>query len=239
MKKAYTILLITLIMSFCGSNAFAQFVVAKDTIRGRIDFSPRLGDFNHMTQVPNDSVFYMFPPDKEIDPWRYVDFYTPSREIKRGYIHGTKLMRIDDYDIVEVERLSSHGAIFFKNDDVRVSVTIAKVASNDTSIKQNANGSYSVNGKNARGILRGAFPKLRYQSISVTIKGKTIVLSKKMFDHLFEPEIDNMAVYYNPETSVVYIVTNNGGIEAYYSALWTVSPKGASSVYIFDPATRK
>ncbi|MFV0419040.1 MAG: hypothetical protein ACK5KT_09960 [Dysgonomonas sp.] len=239
MRKTYIILLIGITLSLYGHNAFAQFIVAQDTVRGRIDFCPRPGDFNNMTVVPNDSVFYMFPPDKEIDPWRYVDFYTPSRTIKRGYILSTNLMRVDDYDIVEVERLSSHGAISFKNDDVRVNIAVAKVTPNDTSIKQNPGGRYVVKGKYAKGIIRGSFPKLRYQSISVTIKGKTIILPKNTYEHLFEPEIDNMVVYYNAEKSIVYIVTNNGGIDAYYSALWAVSSKGASSVYIFDPTSRE
>lgn len=228
-----------MILSLYGHTAFAQFVVARDTIRGKIDFCPRPGDFNNMTIVPNDSVFYLFPPDKEIDPWRYVDFYTPSREIKRGYVLETNLMRVDDYDIVEVERLSSHGTISFKNEDVRVNIAIAKVAPNDTSIKQNTNGNYIVNGKPVKGTLRNVYPKLRYQSISVTIKGKTIVLPKSRYEHLLEPEIDNMAVYYDSEKSIVYILTNNGDTDAYYTALWAISPKGATSVYIFDPINRQ
>lgn len=239
MKKTYIILLMGFILSLYGQNAFGQFVVAQDTIRGKIDFCPRPGDFKNMTVVPNDSVFYMFPPDKEIEPWRYVDFYTPSRTIKRGYIMGTNLMRVDDYDIVEVERLSSHGSISFKNNDVRVSITVTKVTPNDTSIKQNAGGKYVVKGKYAKGVTRGSTPKLRYQSISVTIKGKVIVFPKSLYEHLLEPEIDNMVVYYNPEKSIVYIVTNSGGIDAYYSALWAVSPKGVPNAYIFDPTSRE
>lgn len=239
MKKSYIVLLMMIILSLYGDKVFAQFVVAQDTIRGRIDFCPRPGDFNNMTVVPNDSVFYLFPPDKEIEPWRYVDFYTPSREIKRGYILGNNLMRVDDYDIVEVERLSSHGTISFKNDDVRVNITVSRIAPNDPSIKQSVNGNYIVNGKPAKGATRNIYPKLRYQSISITINGKIIILPKNRYEHLFEPEIDNMAVYYNPEKSIVYILTNNGGTDAYYTALWTISPKGATSVYIFDPTSRE
>jgi len=227
------------VLGFYGQNVFAQFVVAQDTIRGRIDFCPRPGDFNNVTIVPNDSVFYMFPPDKQIDPWRYVDFYTPQRTIRSGYIQGTTLMRIDDYDIVEVERLSSHGTISFKSDEVKVNIAIANITSKDTSIKQNSHGGYTVNGKLAKGVKRWATPKLRYQSMSVTIKGKTIVFPRNVYEHLLEPEIDNMVVYYNPEKSIVYIVTNNGGLDAYYNALWAVSPKGVSNVYIFDPAVRQ
>lgn len=239
MKKNYIILLISFILSLYGHNMFAQFVVAYDTIRGRIDFCPRPGDLKNAVEVPNDSVFYMFPPDKEIDPWRYVDFYTPSRTIERGYILGTNLMRIDDYEIVEVERLYSHGAIAFKNDDIRINIAVSKVSPDDKSIKHNLSGSYTVNGKLAKGVKQGIFPKLRYQSISVIIKGKVIALPKNIYEHLFEPEIDNMVVYYNSEKSIVYIVTNNGGIDSYYSALFTVSLQQKPSVYIFDPKSRE
>lgn len=239
MKKIYTTLLAISILSLCCLDASAQFTVALDTIRGRIDFCPRPGDINNATVVPNDSIFYLYPAHKEIDPWRYVDFYTPSRVAKRGYILGTKLMRVEDYDIIEVEKLSSHGTISFKNDDVRINISVANVTSNDHSIKQSANGGYIVNGKAAKGLTRWASPKLRYQSISVTIKGKTITFPKSVFEHLLEPEIENMVVHYNPEKSIVYIIVNNGGIEAYYSALWMVTQQGVSNPYIFDPISKK
>ena len=238
MKKTYTILLMLFFLSAFAYNASAQFVVAQDTIRGRIDFSPRLGDLNNTTIVPNDSVFYMFPPTPETDPWRYVDYYLPSRDTKSGYIQGTKLMRVDDYDIVEVERLSSHGTISFKNDNVRVHIAVANVTSKDTSVKLGNNGGYTVNGKSAKGTSRWAAPKLRYQSISVTIKGKNIIFPKKVYEYLFEPEIDNMVVYYNEPKDIVYIVANNGSANNYYQAMWQVSPRGVANVYIFDPSTK-
>lgn len=239
MKRTSSIIILLFALVLYGQNVFSQFVVAKDTIRGQIDFCPRPGDFTGATNVPNDSVFYLFPPDLEMDPWRYVDFYTPSRTIKSGYIRGNNLMRIDDYDMVEVERLSSHGTVTFRNDDVRVQVGIAVVNRNDAGIKQDFYGNYSVNGKEIKGVTKGSYPKFKYQAMSVTIKGRTITLPKKLFENLMNPEITDMAVYYNEEKSIVYIVANNGGTDAYYNALWAVSPKGASSVYIFDPANRK
>jgi hypothetical protein len=239
MKHIYVTLLTVLALSFYSTEASAQFIVAQDTIRGSVDFSPRLGDLNNSINVPNDSVFYMFPVDVATEPWRYVDYYLPSRTTKSGYIRDRKLMRIDDYDMIEVERLSSHGAITFKNDDVRVSITISPVTAKDTAIKKNASGNgYTVNGKPAKGVARGQSPQLKYQSISVTIKGRNIVFPKSVYEHLLDPEIDNMAVYYNADKSIVYISANNGGTAAYYNALWSVSPKGVANVYIFDPAEK-
>ncbi len=82
-------------------------------------------------------------------------------------------------------------------------------------------------------------PKLKYQSISVSIKGKNIIFPKKVYEHLLEPEIDNMAVYYNATKKTVYIMANNGGMAAPYNVLWVVSPpKGAANVYVFDPMTK-
>ncbi|MDR2955754.1 MAG: hypothetical protein LBV43_11800 [Prevotella sp.] len=239
MKRIFTILSILAISLFYSHNLSAQFIVAKDTIRGRIDFTPRLGDLDKAIPIPNDSVFYMFPPDREIDPWRNVDYYMPNRNIISGYIMGTKFMRVDDYDVIEVEKLSSHGTVSFKNEDVRILIAVANITSKDTSIKQDNFGGYTVNGKQAKGIVRHTAPKLRYQSISVTIKGKSIPIPKKVYEHLLEPEIENMVVYYNPEKTIVYIVVNNGGLDAFYQALWAVSPNGVSNPYIFDPALLK
>lgn len=236
MRQTFIILLTISLSSICAIESHAQFVVAQDTIRGRIDFCTRPGDLNNSTIIPNDSVFFLFPPDLDIDPWRYVDFYLPNRQIRRGYIRGNDLMRVDDYDVVEVERLSSHGNIFFKSDDVRVNISVASVTSRDKAPEQYSDGKFYLNGKRARGISQWGTPRLKYQSMTVTIKGRTITLPKKVYEHLFEPEIDNMIVYFNPKREIVYIVTNNGGTKNYYNAMWAVSPRGAANVYVFDPA---
>ncbi len=233
MKRVYKLLSIIAVLSLFSSAMQAQFVVASDSIKGQIEFCPRPGDLTNSTLVPNDSVFYMYPPDLEIDPWRYVDFYTSSRKTQRGYIRGTQLMRIDDYELIDVERLSAHGSVSFNEKDVKVNVSVTPIRSN-TSIKQTDKG-YIVNGKLAKGVAKGQSPSLKYQSISVTIKGRTIALPKKLYEHLLEPEIDNMVVYYNPQKKIVYILANNGGIDAYYNVLWAVSHKGTANVYVFDP----
>lgn len=237
MKRTYTILLTILILFLYKQDIFAQFVVAQDTLKGSIDFTPRLGDLTHRILVPNDSVFYMYPADLEIDPWRYVDYYTPSRTIERGYIRGRNLMRVDDYEMIEVEKLSANGSVSFRDKDVRVNVSVASVNPKNTAMVQRGKG-YVINGKPVMGIGKNESPKLKYQSISVTIKGRSIVFPKKVYEHLLEPEIDNMAVYYNAAKQTVYIMANNGGTAAPYNVLWVVSPKGVTNVYVFDPMTK-
>lgn len=236
MKKTYTILLISFLLSVCAQSTYAQFVLAQDTIRGRIDFTPRLGDMNNAVEIPNDSVFYMLPIDQSTDPWRQVYRYMPDRSVQRGYIQATKRMRVDDYDIVEVERLSAHGYISFKNSDVRIVVSVAPVGA---AAKQGTDGTYRVNGKIARGVAKWATPRLQYKSITVSIKGRNIPVPKKLYEHLLEPDIEDMVVYYNPRKQTVYMQVNNGGTKAYYTALFTVSVRGATSPYIFDPSMNK
>jgi len=235
MKRFYLIISIAILSFLYAGDTYAQFVVAQDTIRGKIDFCPRLGDFTARIEVPNDSVFYLFPPDKEIDPWRYVGYYQPTREIKRGYVKSTVLMRIDDYEMIDVEKLSANGNIIFREDDVRVNVTVAKIPENGK-IHTDAvkTGKYIINGKVAKGVSKNKKPELRYQSVTVSIKGNLITIPKKLYEHLLEPEIDNMAVYYNKSKKTVYIVARNGDEDAYYEALWVVSPKGAANVYIHE-----
>lgn len=239
MKKSYTILLTIFILLIYGQNLSAQFVVAQDTIRGEIDFCPRPSDLNNAVQVPNDSVFYLYPVDLEMDPWRSVVFYNTDRTTTKGYIRGTDFMRVDDYDIVEVGRLSAHGTIFFQNDDVRVDIAVAKIPDNDASIKKDNQGDFYINGKRAKGIAYWGSPKVRYQSISATIKGKKINFPKRVYEHLLNPEIDNMVVYHNPKKDTVYIIVDNGGNDAFYRAMWIVTPKGVSNVYIVDPNVKR
>lgn len=235
MKKNYPILLILIALLSCNLDSFAQFIIAQDTIRKTVDFCPRPSDFNNATLIPNDSVFYLYPPDLEIDPWRYVELYNPDRSIQKGYIRGTDFMRIDDYEIVEVGKISAYGNVFFKNEDIRVDISVSMIALNDKSIKQDIYGNYTVNNKIARGVNNKVPPKLRYQSISVIIKGKKIIFPQRVHEHLLNPELDNMVVYYNPESSTVYIIADNGGVDAFYSAMWAVSPEGVPNVYIHEP----
>lgn len=239
MKRIYTVLLVSFILSMCAQKANAQFVVAQDTIRGRIDFCPRLGDLHNAVEIPNDSVFYMLPIDQSTDPWRQVYRYMPDRSVSGGYIHGRKLMRVDDYDIVEVERLSAHGSISFKNADVRVVVSVAPICPKDTSLKKGADGTYMVNGKKAYGVSRWSSPQLHYKSITVSIKGRNIPVPQKVFEHLLEPDIEDMVVYYNPRKQIVYMQVNNGGTSASYTALFTISVRGALSPYIFYPSMNR
>lgn len=235
MKRSYTILLIFITLFLYRLDSFAQFILAQDTIRKTVDFCPRPSDFNNATPVPNDSVFYLYPPDLEIDPWRYVDHYNPDRSTNRGYIRGTDFIRVDDYEVVEVGKISAYGNVFFKNEDIRVDISVSKISPNNESLKRDIYGNYIINNKPAKGVNSRVPPKFHYQSISATIKGKKIVFPKKVYEHLLNPEIDNMVVYYNPEKSTVYIIADNGGIEAFYSAMWTVSQEGVSNVYIHEP----
>ncbi len=235
MKQTYTTLLVLFMLGIYQPDSHAQFVVAQDTIRGGIDFCPRPGDLNNSIQIPNDTVFYLFPPDMDIDPWRHVDMYLPNRRIIKGYIRGNDMMRVDDYDMVEVERLSSHGTVSFKDKNVKVSMSVADVSPKELANKQSPNGNYYINGKKARGIPRWGYPRLKYKSIQVSIKGRSITVPKRVYEHLFEPEIDNMAVYYNPQKEIVYIVANNGGADAYYKAMWAISMRRVANVYVFDP----
>lgn len=238
MKKLYISFLVIFITSLLVYDASAQFVVAQDTIRGRINFCARPGDLSNMEIVPNDSVFYMYPPDLEIDPWRRVDFYTPSRTIKKGYIKGTNLMRVDDYELIEDSHLSAHGMVSFKNSKIRVQIAIAKVTGKETYLKQGTDKMYYVQNKPVKGVAKGDTPKIRYQSISATIKGRNITFPANRFNFLLEPEIDNIAVYYNEAKDIVYIIANNGGTDAFYTVLWQVTPKGVSSPYVFDPSIK-
>lgn len=240
MKKTYTILLTLILIGFNTQSVFSQFVIAQDTIRGSIDFCERAGDLKNAVSIPNDSVFYMFPPDLDIDPWRYVHHYTPARDVETGYIKGTKLMRVDDYDIVEVERLSpSSNTITFKNDDIRATVTVGEMPAKNSPVKRSAGGIYTINGKEVKGATQWVSPKKQYRSISVSVNGRNIVFPKKVYENLLEPDIEDMVLYHNPKTKTVYIQANNGGRDAFYTVLWIVTPRGVSNPYIFDPALKR
>lgn len=240
MKQTYKILAVFFSLFLCGLNVSAQFVLAQDTVRGHIDFCPRLGDWTNRIEVPNGSVFYMYPPDLDIDPWRYVDLYTAPEKVRSGYIRGSDLMRVDDYDIIEVEKISSHGTVSFRGDNVKVNIAVSAINPKDVTIKkESVSNQYTVNGKIAKGVSKTQSPLLKYQSITVSIKGRAVIVPRSVYEHLLNPEIDNMVVYYDSQKQIVYISAVNSGVEVPYNALWKIPLKGKVDVYIFDFATKK
>lgn len=60
--------------------------------------------------------------------------------------------------MIEVERLSAHGSVSFRGDDVRVNVSVTPVNSKNTALEQRVRG-YLINGKPVMGVGRNESPE--------------------------------------------------------------------------------
>lgn len=233
MKRIHFILYLFLSLSFYTQSSFAQFAIVKDSIRGATNLYERTADKGQIkAAMPNGSVVYLYPRDMDILPWRYVDYYLPEGGVERGFVNGDFIEDIRELELVEVERLSAHGSITFRSDSsaVRVVVSTGNVVKGDNTISLK-DGRYMVGDKRAMGVFN-SFPTQRYQSITATIKGRTVSVSRTLLNYLFEPDLENTAAFYDAATKTVYITSINGSATNSYNVVWAVPSNGKASVYV-------
>lgn len=229
MKK---IILSLVLIAIYAQSALAQFAVVRDSV-GHNNVYYQIGDFeNTIAKAVDNDIVYLYPYDEDIVPWQYIDYYTAPMKFEPGYMLRVQLRLVEEYDIIEVTRLSSTGSISFGNDTVRVMITTSNVPKNSRLIRKESNGYYSVNGKRAKGIEKD-YPQKQYQSITVSIKKKSIVIPRSQFDNLFEPSLEDTSVFYDNVNQTVFILANNGKAED-YSVLWVIDRNGKSKVYVRD-----
>lgn len=232
MKKISSVLFILLILGCYSPTIHAQFAIVKDSIRGETPALERLkGNTNPRINILNNSVVYMYPRNADIEPWRYVDYFKSGGNSERVYIHSNFLVNVDNFEIIESERLSSHGSISFKNDSIRVAISLSNISPNDKSLKIGQGGKFFINGRQTYGA-NNTLPRFGYQSIVVTLKGKRYILPKEQINFLFAPSLVDTTVYYDHDSGIVYIMANNGEADNTYHVLWTIDKKGQSNVFV-------
>ncbi len=232
MKRVYLFLCVFFSLSLYAQTESAQFAIVKDSIRGSAKLYERMADEGQVkATMPNGSVLFLYQADRDVLPWRKADYYTATGDIESGYVNSNFTEDVRDQELIEVERLSAHGNISFRNDSIRVVVSTSNVAAGDRTIKEGADGRRMVGTKQAMGVVN-SFPTRRYQSIVVTVKGRSTTIPRSLFDYLFEPILENTSVFYDPISRMVYISATNGSGSAVYNVLWSVDNRGKSQVYV-------
>lgn len=221
-----------LTLVICTQGAFAQFAVVRDSV-GHNNVYHQIGDFeNVLAKASDNDIVYLYPYDEDIVPWQYVDYYTSSMKFEPGYMLRVQLRLVEEYDVIDVTRLSASGSISYGNDSIKVVISTSNVPKGSKLIRKEPNGYYSVGGKRAKGIGRD-YPQKQYQSISVSFKRKNIIIPRSLFDNLFEPSLEDTSVFYDDVKQTIFILANNGKSED-YSVLWVVDRNGKPKVYVRD-----
>ena len=68
----------------------------------------------------------------------------------------------------------------------------------------------------------GGFPTIAYQSISVVVGRKKIVLPTSALANLFEPNLSIAEVNYDAGNDILYIQSSNGDGAGGYEVLWKI-----------------
>lgn len=205
MKKILSLILLFAYVQY----ASAQFAIVNDTINGNTGFVLKSYNNTEVRTIPNGSVVYIYPYENPTDSLRPVDLYSTDGGVVRGYMDDLVLNRIEDYEIVEVERLSAHGFVLYGNDSIKVTITTDRSTGDD---------------------------KARFRSIEINNKGKKTSVPYSMLKPFIKPLLDETTVYLDDINNRIFIVgrayePKSYGRDIRYMVLWVIPPDGNITMY--------
>ena len=207
------------------TNAFAQgpfgdYAVVKDkdgyvNIRAKENVKSKI-----VGTLPNNTLVYGFF-DKEFNPTNWI-------EVDKGYVHQSRLKRIFDFRAIEGKEQGN--SVIFDDKDVKVTITKQKFDKTKHKITKKDQGSYDqliIDGKEIYGIEAygdsdDSLPQDHYKSITVTMKGKNVPISKSAYDDLYQIFYLNRFIYYDEEAEALYIFAHNSEAGLSYQVCWQI-----------------
>ena len=207
------------------TNAFAQgpfgdYAVVKDkdgyvNIRAKENVKSKI-----VGTLPNNTLVYGFF-DKEYNPTNWI-------EVDKGYVHQSRLKRIFDFRTIEGKVQGN--SVIFDDKDVKVTITKQKFDKTKHKITKKDQGSYDqliIDGKEIYGIEAygdsdDSLPQDHYKSITVTMKGKNVPISKSAYDDLYQIFYLNRFIYYDEEAEALYIFAHNSEAGLSYQVCWQI-----------------
>jgi hypothetical protein len=213
--------LLTLFSCILFELSFGQFAIVADkdgfvNVRKSADITSSIID-----TLWNGQIVYCFETEGE---WRPTD-YDLSRENKHGYVHGSRVKFIDEFDNIGYEVLTD-STLAFKKDSIKLVITKTPFQAENhrldyhtgNAAKNEMSWLEKINGKEIWGT-DGNVPKNQYGQITLTIGKDKIFLP---FDNLFEPHLEFTKVHIDWKNKTVYISAINSDGAGGYAVLWIV-----------------
>ncbi len=217
MKKIFYLLSCILFLP-----AFGQFGIIIDN-DGFVNVrnSPNI-DNNVINTLKNNQIVYCLENEGE---WISIDYHLNEKNVKTGYIHNSRIKKINNfYKIPLVKKTDT--SVIFKKDQIRIILSSKKFNqmtnklkySKGVSLKNEIKWLEQINGKAIWGT-DGNIPNYQYNQIILNIGSDKINLP---CENLFEPNLENTAVYFDEKKNTIYITALNGDGAGSYAVLWVI-----------------
>ena len=213
-----------------STNAFVQgpfgdYAVVKDkdgyvNIRAKESVKSKI-----VGTLPNNTLVYTLFDTTEDETGEEIFFNWIA--VDKGYVHKSRLKKI--YEFPSIGKGKEQGnSITIAGKGISVTLTkqpFDKTKHKITKKKHKEYSEYIIDGKRAQGLDGGLFlPEDHYKSITVTINGKDVPITKSAYDDLYEIGIwdTNNFAYYDKEDDVLYIIAHNGNGAFSYKVCWQI-----------------
>ena len=219
MKQLFILFLLLTTNAF-AQGPFGDYAVVKDkdgyvNIRAKENVKSKI-----VGTLPNNTLVYGFF-DKEFNPTNWI-------EVDKGYVHQSRLKKIFDFRAIEGKVQGN--SVIFDDKDVKVTITKQKFDKTKHKITKKDQGSYDqliIDGKEIYGIEAygdsdDSLPQDHYKSITVTMKGKNVPISKSAYDDLYQIFYLNRFIYYDEEAEALYIFAHNSEAGLSYQVCWQI-----------------
>lgn len=186
----------------------------------------------------NDELFYVF--DEGEYGWFPVDIIRNGEQKQGGWIHDSRIMRLDSMQSIPLE-IKTETMLSFRNASVHVQIKTASFdpARHTLQREKDDNGSSwlsRIDGETIYGT-DGNMPRVEYSHIEAEINGSKVNLPAAAWKNLFEPNPGSgyTQVYRKPDSNSLYIIALNGDAAGAYAVCWVFEQGLYKERIIFIP----
>ncbi|MBL1220157.1 SH3 domain-containing protein [Chryseobacterium sp. L7] len=222
--KTKTIILLAAMLSF--QCTFAQFakIVDKDgyvNLRKEADVKSEI-----VGKINSDEILYIFSPE-DSKSWLNADYTNRNGKTLSGYIHSSRIKYIESYESVPAVSMNENKVVFnSKNITVIIESEPFNYAQNKKYFSITDHNGYKVEdkfkGQQIWGT-DGTIPQTHYKLITVKTGGKTLQISPKEVENLFNINTESATCYFDSEHETLYINMVNSDGAGGYAVLFTIA----------------
>ena len=147
----------------------------------------------------------------EIENWYVI--WSLMNENRNGYVHKSRIVEFDQNNDFEIKKVNENKLSLY-NDGIKILVE-----------RQNFNES-EYDSDNSFGT-DGNLPKFEYKSIEVNFQNKKLILTNNDYlKNLYEPNVDDLQVYFDKYNDNLYISSLNSDGAGAYVVIWVIDKIG-------------
>jgi hypothetical protein len=209
--------LIILILLLISKVSFAQFYVVQDpdgfvNVRSEPNAKSKV-----LTTLSNGKVVYIYEPEG----FTPVEF-KENQDTLQAFIYRDRLKAVESFTKVKRKSLKSNEVTFeHKGYRIYLSTKAFEPEKHSFQFHKESQQIATIDHKPYWG-QDGGMPKKQYHLIHITNKKVLFPIPDEALQGLYEPNLENTSVYYNPQTETFYIQSTNGDGAGGYLVIWVI-----------------